>query len=788
MKEPRALPHTALRLLLVEGSENDAFFLLEELRRGGYEVVSRRVETPETFVSALDEGGWDAIICDYVVPGFGALEALELTKERDLDVPFIVVSGLVSEEKALQAMRLGAHDYVNKSNLSRLGPAVERELREARVRRERNSVEGKLRESEERFRATFEQAAVGMGHTAPDGRWLRANAKLCEIVGYSREELIGLTFEEITHPDDLANDLANARRLLAGEIEVYCTEKRYVRKGGSIVWVELTVSLMREPSGVPRYFIAVVEDISERKRTEAALRQNEELYRTVVEQAAENIFLVDVETKRILEANDTLHRSLGYTTEELGQLTLYDIVAHDRESVDQNIRRITEGGRTFLGERKYQGKDGRLINVEVSANTISYKGREVMCVVAHDMTERKRTESMLRQTLDGLLALYEAGHVLGSSLDSEEVGSRLLKIMQRISSLTTAVISTPDEHGRLRVWRAVGFEDLWERVRYEPWVQDTLMEVLETGELSTFRLVHPGEEGETVAGLCLPLRIRNRVIGLLEAYGPEALLKEDTVEVLSGMTSQAASALENARLYGELAEREKRLQELLGRTLEAQEEERRRVAYEVHDGLAQVAVAAHQRLQAFARRYPPDSEKGREALARILRLVRQTVGDSRRIIADLRPTALDDFGLSVALRQEVEELRDDGWRVEYEDEIGDQRLPASAEVALFRVAQEAMTNARKHAQTRQLHLTLRSQEGMVDLEVRDWGRGFDPAGLQNGNGPGERIGLSGMRERVGLLGGELEVRSRPGEGTSVKARVPLSVLAENEQKEEHDER
>ena len=788
MREPQAPLYTALRLLFVEDSEDDALLLLKEIRRGDYDVFSKRVETPEAFVRALDEGGWDAIICDYVLPGFGALEALELTKEKGLDIPFIMVSGLVSEEKAVEAMRLGAHDYVDKGNLIRLRPAMERELREARVRFERKGVEGKLRESEERFRATFEQAAVGIGHTAPDGRWLRVNTKLCEIVGYSREELLGLTFKEITHPDDLDKDLANARRLLAGETEAYCTEKRYVRKGGSIVWVDLTVSMMREPSGEPRYFIAVIEDISERKRTEVALRQNEKLYRTVVEQAAENIFLIDVETKRILDANDTLHRSLGYTTEELRQLTLYDIVAHDRESVDRNIRRITEGGRTFLGERKYQRKDGEPVDVEVSVNTICYKGREAMCVVAHDVTQRKRTESLLRQTLDGLLALYEAGHALGSSLESEEVGSRLLNIMQRISSFTTAVISTPDERGQLRVWRAVGFERLWKRVRYTLEVQNTLKEVLETGDHRTFRLRHPGEDGGELVGLCMPLRIQNRVIGLLETYGPEALLEEDTVEILSGMTSQAASALENARLYGELAEREKTLQELLGKTLEAQEEERRRVAYEVHDGLAQVAVAAHQRLQAFARRHPPDSEKGREDLARILSLVRQTVGDSRRIIADLRPTALDDFGLAVALRQEVEELRNDGWRVEYEDQLRDQRLSAPAEVALFRVAQEAMTNARKHAQTRRLFLALRRREGTIELEVRDWGRGFDPAALQRGDGPGERIGLSGMRERIGLLGGEFGVRTSPGVGTSVTARVPLSVLAKNEHMEKRDER
>jgi signal transduction histidine kinase len=333
-----------------------------------------------------------------------------------------------------------------------------------------------------------------------------------------------------------------------------------------------------------------------------------------------------------------------------------------------------------------------------------------------------------------------------------------------------------------------------ERARYAPEVQDTLRAVLETGERSVFALrrpgEYPGEESESLAGLCLPLRIRNRSVGLLEAYGPEALLDEDSVEILSGMATQAASALENARLYGELAKREKMLQDLVSKILEAQEEERRRVAYEVHDGLTQVAVAAHQRLQTFARRHPPVSEGGRKDLERILGLVQKTVEDSRRIIANLRPTVLDDFGLGAALRQEVEELRDDGWQVEYEEGIGDERLPAPVEVALFRVAQEALNNARKHAQTGRARLVLGRRRGAVDLEVRDWGRGFAPDAVGGTtNGPGERIGLSGMRERVGLLGGELEVRSSPGEGTSITARVPLSaaVLEENGHKEEDEE-
>src|SRR5918999_322381 len=133
---------------------------------------------------------------------------------------------------------------------------------------ERRRIEEILRESEERFRATFEHAAVGAAQVGIDGRWLRVNRRLSEIVGYEREELLERTFQDITHPDDLEEYLEQMRLMLEGELQTYTMEKRYLRKGGPEVWVNLTVSLVRDASGEPAYFIAVVEDISERKKTE----------------------------------------------------------------------------------------------------------------------------------------------------------------------------------------------------------------------------------------------------------------------------------------------------------------------------------------------------------------------------------------------------------------------------------------------------------------------------------------------------------------------------------------
>jgi PAS domain S-box-containing protein len=493
----------------------------------------------------------------------------------------------------------------------------------------------------------------------------------------------------------------------------------------------------------------------------------------VLEQTTENIYLVDVNTKRILEANAAALDTLGYAAEELERLTLYDVVDHDREWVDQTIRRVMEEKRSRIGEQRYRRKDGSLVDAEVYAGAVHCRGKQVLCVVASDITRRKRTEESLRRSLGVLLALREAGQILGSTLETEEIVIRLLKIMRGASGLTAAVISAEDELGQLHVWREVGLEGLWRHARYAHEAEEARRAVLEEGEHRLFRLRDPSEEVEDLVGLYLPLRMKGRIAGVLEAYGPESLAEDDAVEILRSLAAQAASALENARLYGELAERERRLADLVGQLFSAQEEERRRVAYEVHDGLAQVAAAAHQHLQGFARFYPPDSEEGQSVLTQALELVQRTVGEARRVIADLRPTALDDFGLTTALRLEADGMRGDNWEVGFESNMtDDERLPNAVETALFRIAQEALTNIRRHADTRRVRVTLSRLEGRVRLCIRDWGQGFDPSTPRSG-GPGERVGLHSMQERVSLLGGRFQIQSRPGVGSLIIAEVPL---------------
>lgn len=282
--------------------------------------------------------------------------------------------------------------------------------------------------------------------------------------------------------------------------------------------------------------------------------------------------------------------------------------------------------------------------------------------------------------------------------------------------------------------------------------------------------------------LVVPLRVRSRVIGtvfIARDVNKTPYTLEDQ-GFLQDLADRAALALDNTGLYQQLLDRERQLQDLVGRLLVAQEEERRRVAYEVHDELAQIAASAHQHLQAYARYHRPRSTEAREQLNRAVELAQRTVRETRRVVANLRPTTLDDFGLAAAIRLQIEELQAEGWRISYQATIGDDRLPSSIETALFRVAQEALTNVRKHARTTEARVVLERVGRVVRLEVRDTGRGFDRSALQSDSGAGERVGLPGMQERVALLGGRCVIESRIGHGTTVTAIVPVVAGGESE--------
>jgi PAS domain S-box-containing protein len=215
-------------------------------------------------------------------------------------------------------------------------------------------------------------------------------------------------------------------------------------------------------------------------------------------------------------------------------------------------------------------------------------------------------------------------------------------------------------------------------------------------------------------------------------------------------------------------------QALLKRIVRAQEEERAKVAHEVHDSVTQLAHAAAIHLDTAAELLDGTPASVRAAVERGRDLTRQAANEARRLIAGLRPEMLDVSGLAGAIQQEVDALRRAGWRVDLDDgDLAGVRLDPEAEITLYRVAQEALSNVRKHAGRARVRVRLKRQNGGVRLEVRDWGTGFDPKSVHP-TAEGGHVGLTSMRERMDLLGGNLEIRSGAEHGTTIRASLPMS--------------
>src|SRR5215203_2389731 len=315
---------------------------------------------------------------------------------------------------------------------------------------ERNRSEEALKKSEARHRAVVDTALDAIVTMSADGLIRSFNHSAELIFCYTAEEAIGQRLDLLMPERFRKRHRAGLRRYLnTGEAHAIGQPRLELagrHKDGTEFPLELSISETREREDI--LFIGIVRDITERKRAEEALKQSEQLYRTVIEQAAENICLVDAETKRILESNPAFQETLGYTEEELRHMTLYDIVANDRASVDRNMRRVREQKHYYVGERKYRRKDGSLVDVEASGGMILLDGRESLCIVAHDITERAQVQELLEErvaTLSGIAASLTLDLPVGDTLDVLAEG-----VVNASTAVASLVILTGEETDTLR--------------------------------------------------------------------------------------------------------------------------------------------------------------------------------------------------------------------------------------------------------------------------------------------------------------------------------------------------
>ncbi len=394
-----------LRVLLVEDSENDALLILRELRRGGYEPVSRRVETAAGMEAVLEEGAWDLVISDHSMPAFNSLAALDLVRGKGfVDLPFIIVSGRIGEDAAVSAMKAGAHDYIMKDNLARLNSAIERELGDAEVRRRRREAEAALRDSETRFRLMIEQSPLSIQIFSPEGRTLRVNR--------AWEKLWGVTLDRIPDYNVLQDPqllekglMPYIKRGFAGEAAVIPPVQyepdASIPDASEVAyrWVRAFIYPVKAADGSIQEVVLIHEDITERLKAEEERGRAEENYRSIFENAVEGIFQTTLDGK-FLTANPALARMYGYSSPE----DLLEKVSSIGDQIYAEPGRREEFGRLIQRdgfvqdfEMRVSRGDGKVAWTSVNARAV--RDDEGAMVVyegfVKDITEQKRAEEAL---------------------------------------------------------------------------------------------------------------------------------------------------------------------------------------------------------------------------------------------------------------------------------------------------------------------------------------------------------------------------------------------------------
>jgi len=625
---------------------------------------------------------------------------------------------------------------------------TERKRAEEALKKVHDELEEKVKERTAELTKSNEELAIfqkfaeasGQGFSMADldGHVIYLNPTMCRMLGEERpEDGIG------QHLSTYYSEQSNRRG--KEEIEPALKQRGYwegelpmlSRQGKSVPTWHNTF-IIRDENGNPMRMAVVVTDITERKRAEEDLAESEAKYRHLVETTDTGYLILD-EEGRVVDANVEYVRLTGHQSlsEIMGRRLEEWTASYDAERNSREIQKCMQEGNVRHLEVDYLGPHGKITPIEVNAGVIETTQGSRIISLCRDITERKRAEEALRASTER----YELA-VRGAGVGIWDWDIR-----------TGKVYYSP------RWKRLFGYDenDIGDGV--EDWV----------------RLLHPDErdgilkfQDEFLAGTSPTVTVEYRLRHKDGSYRwivAHALVVRD----------EQGSACRLVGSHGDITDRKRaeealdRERQSLWRMLQASDHERQIISYEIHDGLSQYLAAATMQFQAHDALRENSPQEAKKAYETAMELVRQAHAESRRLISEVRPPIIDENGIEMAISHLVhEQRRRGGPQIECHSDVQFGRLPAILENALYRIVQEALSNACQHSKSKKVTVTM-AQEGQdVRLEVRDWGIGFSPDSVAKGH-----FGLESIRQRVRLLGGRLTIETTPGSGTRVQVVVPI---------------
>ncbi|HTP02227.1 MAG TPA: PAS domain-containing protein [Anaerolineales bacterium] len=401
-----------LHVLIIEDSADDAQLMVRTIERGGYDVQHQRVETQADLQEALAHHEWDLILCDYTLPGFDAIAALETVKGSGKDVPFIIVSGSIGEEMAIAALRSGAHDFMLKGNLARLLPAIRRERNEAATRRERGQAEQQVRKTVKFLDTLIDTANVIYVQLDLQGRVVKVNSAAEEITGYSRAELEGHSWAQKVLPRDrYPQPWREFDRITRGGQKPGTFENPILRKDGEERYILWKHNVVREDDRMVGV-ISFGVDITDRKRAEAALREAEARYRLLVEHMPAITYVIaPTPPYQTLYISPHVEQLLGFHPDEwYADPDLWQERLHpdDRQRVLEEDRLSRAEKRAFVAEYRILARDGRVVWLHDETHHIAEPGLPPFSQgIEFDISQRMQAEHALRDAEASYRSLVE---------------------------------------------------------------------------------------------------------------------------------------------------------------------------------------------------------------------------------------------------------------------------------------------------------------------------------------------------------------------------------------------
>ena len=656
---------------------------------------------------------------------------------------------------------------------------VELEMQNEELRKTRDEMEAGL----EKYSDLYDFAPVGYLTLDGAGTIAEANLAGASLLGVDRAALVKRRFGAFVTAADRPLFTAFLQRIFQSKVREECDVRL---RGGDKETVDVRLRAIVSSTG-PACQMAVT-DITEHKRAADKLRASEVRYRRLFEAAHDGVLLLDPGTRKITDANPFMTRLLGYPHGQLVGKELFEIgLLKDETASQEMFRKLKVTRKVRYEDLPLESRDGRHQEVEVVANLYQENGRAVIQCNIRDITARKEAEDVLLRSEALFSTLIEQApfgvYVVDAMFRMQQVNRKARPVFKKIHPLLGRGFSevvhqlwpkrfADQIEKRFRHTLKTGQpyqspeftarrQDLGVKEIYEWQIQRVTLPAGEHGVVCFFNDITERKRAEET-------QRRVEVLGASNKKLENEILRRKEVESALRKSEQHQNLL-----LSQSRQMQEQLRQLSRQVLQAQEEERKRISRELHDVIAQTLTGINMRLAALKVGAALDTKDLDRNIARTRRLVEKSVDIVHQFARELRPAVLDDLGLIPALHSFMKSfLIRTGLRVRMTAFAGVDQLDGSKRTALYRVAQEALTNVARHAKASRVEITLQKLPNCISMRISDDGKSFRVEPTLHANG-GQRLGLLGMRERMEMVGGTFAVESAPGQGTTIEAKIPI---------------